>query len=420
MHIAKKQKGFTIIEILVVIVIIGILALITWVAYSGFKQRAQYAAAQAEAKQIGTQVALYSAENGSDPKKDYFYCEDGQTPGVDCIYEDDGSGNFVDYDCHDDGSCYYEVWPYDDGDRDPNPPPDEYPDPCYGPECGGGVICPATGEPCEPGLPDYDCPTGFIDVPGSARYATAGFCVMKYEAKSNIAETVIESKPDGLPYNNITQNKAIIKSKLACTGCRLISELEWLTIADNVFYTASNWSSGTVGSGYIFSGHNDGNPIGPLEASTDDNGYYGTNNYSGDTTLAENYLTVGNSQRRTLELSNGEIIWDFAGNVQEFTSGTISNHPGLKTDDRSNLNGAVREWDDDLLLLGDLPNIARPPAGFNSSNGIGSLSSNMDWPYASVFARGGNSAYVKAGIYALDLYYQVGSSSPGIGFRAVK
>jgi type IV pilus assembly protein PilA len=37
----KKQTGFTIVELLIVIVVIGILAAITVVAYSGIQQRAR-------------------------------------------------------------------------------------------------------------------------------------------------------------------------------------------------------------------------------------------------------------------------------------------------------------------------------------------------------------------------------------------
>ena len=40
-RVSEKQKGFTIVELLIVIVIIGILAAITIVAYNGIQQRAQ-------------------------------------------------------------------------------------------------------------------------------------------------------------------------------------------------------------------------------------------------------------------------------------------------------------------------------------------------------------------------------------------
>ena len=72
-----------------------------------------------------------------------------------------------------------------------------------------------------------------------------------------------------------------------------------------------NWSSGEIGSGYIYSGHNDNRPARALEASIDDtDSYYGTNNTTG-------------KQRRTLTLTNGQIIWDLPGNLNEWTDDTI-------------------------------------------------------------------------------------------------
>jgi prepilin-type N-terminal cleavage/methylation domain-containing protein len=63
----QKQKGFTIVELLVVIVVIGILAAITIVAFNGVQDRANVAALDSKANQIGKKVRLYHAENGSYP-----------------------------------------------------------------------------------------------------------------------------------------------------------------------------------------------------------------------------------------------------------------------------------------------------------------------------------------------------------------
>lgn len=48
----RQQTGFTIVELLIVIVVIGILAAITIVAYNGIQERARLASAQAYAAQI--------------------------------------------------------------------------------------------------------------------------------------------------------------------------------------------------------------------------------------------------------------------------------------------------------------------------------------------------------------------------------
>lgn len=121
---------------------------------------------------------------------------------------------------------------------------------------------------------------------------------MKYEAKQVGATNVPISQAAGTPWVNISQTDAIANSPnvAGCTGCHLITEAEWLTIAQNVLSVASNWSGGVVGSGYIYSGHNDGAPNAALAADTNDaNGYYGETNI------------VGN-QRRTLTLTNGAVI----------------------------------------------------------------------------------------------------------------
>lgn len=57
---AKKQAGFTIVELLIVVVVIAILAAITIVAYNGIQNRAKQSALQENAKQAATKLHLYS------------------------------------------------------------------------------------------------------------------------------------------------------------------------------------------------------------------------------------------------------------------------------------------------------------------------------------------------------------------------
>jgi prepilin-type N-terminal cleavage/methylation domain-containing protein len=61
------QKGFTIVELLIVIVIIGILAAITIVAYNGIQNRANDTAVQTDLKSIGDKVNQYIALNDKVP-----------------------------------------------------------------------------------------------------------------------------------------------------------------------------------------------------------------------------------------------------------------------------------------------------------------------------------------------------------------
>ncbi len=58
----NHQAGFTIVELLIVIVIIGILAAITVVSYNGIQNRAYDTAVQNDIKNIAKQLELYNAE----------------------------------------------------------------------------------------------------------------------------------------------------------------------------------------------------------------------------------------------------------------------------------------------------------------------------------------------------------------------
>ena len=63
----QTNKAFTIIELLIVIVIIGILVAITAVAYNGVTKQAKEATAKSDLKQASTQLELDKAKNGSYP-----------------------------------------------------------------------------------------------------------------------------------------------------------------------------------------------------------------------------------------------------------------------------------------------------------------------------------------------------------------
>lgn len=70
MKLNIKTKGFTIVELLVVIVVIGILAAITMVSYSGVTAKANLSANKANASSVMTAADAFFAENGYYPTLD--------------------------------------------------------------------------------------------------------------------------------------------------------------------------------------------------------------------------------------------------------------------------------------------------------------------------------------------------------------
>lgn len=63
----KSRSGFTIVELLIVIVVIGILAAITVVAFSTVRGRAFDASVQTDIKELAKRVRAYQVETGSLP-----------------------------------------------------------------------------------------------------------------------------------------------------------------------------------------------------------------------------------------------------------------------------------------------------------------------------------------------------------------
>jgi type IV pilus assembly protein PilA len=62
-----KQRGFTIVELLIVIVVIGILAALVITTFTGIQQKARNTERQTDIKAIHGQVEAYYAQNGRYP-----------------------------------------------------------------------------------------------------------------------------------------------------------------------------------------------------------------------------------------------------------------------------------------------------------------------------------------------------------------
>ncbi|MEA4882891.1 MAG: prepilin-type N-terminal cleavage/methylation domain-containing protein [Clostridia bacterium] len=63
----KNEKGFTLMELMIVIVIIGVLAAVGVPAYKGMTDKAREAACDANLRTVQTAVSMYYAEYGEYP-----------------------------------------------------------------------------------------------------------------------------------------------------------------------------------------------------------------------------------------------------------------------------------------------------------------------------------------------------------------
>ena len=63
----KRNKGFTIVELLIVIVVIGILALLVITTYSGIQAKARNAKRQSDVAALQTQLEAFFSQNGYYP-----------------------------------------------------------------------------------------------------------------------------------------------------------------------------------------------------------------------------------------------------------------------------------------------------------------------------------------------------------------
>ncbi len=64
---AQKQTGFTIVELLIVVVVIAILAAVTIVAYNGITTETKISIAKSDLRNIANQMELFKVKNGRYP-----------------------------------------------------------------------------------------------------------------------------------------------------------------------------------------------------------------------------------------------------------------------------------------------------------------------------------------------------------------
>ena len=92
----RRQNGFTIVELLIVIVVIAILAAITIVAYNGIQQRARNSQTAEAVHAYLNGMAIYQGDNGNYPALSsgvYFACLGDEYPDNSCWKS--GSSTYV-------------------------------------------------------------------------------------------------------------------------------------------------------------------------------------------------------------------------------------------------------------------------------------------------------------------------------------
>lgn len=87
-------SGFTIVELLIVIVVIGILAAITIVAYNGFKDRADEATVKSDLQSLGKKMALFYADKQYYPKT-LVDLESLEWKATQASYQQNDNGNML-------------------------------------------------------------------------------------------------------------------------------------------------------------------------------------------------------------------------------------------------------------------------------------------------------------------------------------
>ncbi|NTW89835.1 MAG: hypothetical protein HGB37_02935 [Candidatus Moranbacteria bacterium] len=303
-------------------------------------------------------------------------------------------------------------------------------------------------------------PSGWVEVPGNGTYSTSNFLAMKYEAKCAATGTPaiglttpevssyntyddnasacttangkrVVSVASGYPIANVTQTSAITRCStvsVGTTSAHLQTNDEWMTIARDAEAQDANWTLGSVGSGYLFAGHNDNAPAKARIASSTDTGNNacaytdsaGTSESpSGcpSNTASGSSGTAGN-QKRVLTLSNGAPIWDIAGNVWEWTNDTIQ---GKNQPTGATPGFGWREFTA-LTTYGTLSYDKTRPAhsSYASATGVGQIYSDgtASNTTAYAFCRGGGwGGTSNAGVFALSLFNTPGSQYNSVGFR---
>lgn len=247
---------------------------------------------------------------------------------------------------------------------------------------------------------DGPCPSGYVLIPAET-YTSYNFCVAKYEMKN--VEGFATSVPNDDVWTEVTQDEAVQLCRALGPGFDLINNKEWQTIARNIADTPVNWSSGTAYSGELNRGHSDGSPSGNTLASSNDN-------QSCSGTGQSCSASVWSSQRRTFTLSNGEIIWDFAGNAAEWILDGNSAAQGA-----DGYASTFNTSDARQIFYGNDQFCAAPGASPYCGFGQGVVNSAA----GGILRGGANGDDLNAGVFSSNLSYADTTVQNWVGFRCV-
>lgn len=252
-----------------------------------------------------------------------------------------------------------------------------------------------------------DCPKGFVSVSSNPTYdVKKDFCVMQFPAKKSAKGTPASVK-EGLPWININLDDA----KAACSklgaGFGLISNPQWMTIADEIIGNSQNWSSNEVGVGFINKGHSDNDPAKPCPTTIEN--------------VNSNCNASGNKfdQKRTHSLKNGEKIWDLAGNLWEWVDWDFTVNQNALLDGRWREFDRIEEGGYGKGLEKKWLASAKYP-GLNSLNMVGVYWANRINKKAGMIRGGRFHKPQAAGILAVDFSIDPSESFDTVTFRCVK
>ncbi len=297
----------------------------------------------------------------------------------------------------------------------------------------------ATGD--DDSTPGDDPPPNFLFVAANPSMGTSeDFYVAKYEMKvvgyddgdlhEYDSSLVAESRASGIPWQWLNQDQARAECEALGEGFALLTNEEWMTIARSIEAHPGNWSDGqahptgatdaqlnvghTCRKGMLgsecrmdqFPYSGEGLPA----SANDEEGCYGY--VQGDYELEAPTLDENgwNAFRRTFYLEDGQVIWDFSGNVWEWVDWSVP-----LAADRARYGDEI---DEDYLEINLCdPTAAMPSESFQSQNleMTGLINANRVGRYhptavdhdAGAAMRGGNFMHgtANAGIYSLGMGY---------------